>query len=82
MVSSIAIYCLHTVKWFQVLLSVEVLLYVILEHGSCVELCIKVNTHLGMRKGRLYVHQDVLRCAGHLVHSLGSDWLLAQEYLY
>ena len=60
---------------------VEFLLYLVLEFSSHVELCIKGNTDLGMRKGRLYAHQGVLQCAGGLVHSLGGDWLPALEWL-
>ena len=53
-----------------------------LECGSCVGLHVKVNTHLGMRKGRLYAHRGVPQYAGGLVHSLGGDWQPAYEGLY
>ena len=38
---------------------VEVLLYLVLECRSRIELRVKVNTNLSMRKGRLYAHRDI-----------------------
>ena len=60
---------------------VKVLLYIVLECSSRVELCVKVNKDLGMRERRLYAHQGVPLCAGGLVHFLGGDWLPTQEWL-
>ena len=60
------------------MISVEVLLYIVLECSLRVELCIKVNTDLSVKTGRLYVHRGIPQCTGVLVHSLGSNWLPTQ----
>ena len=46
-----------------------------------VELHVKVNSHLSIRKWRLYALRGVPPCAGGLVHSQCVDWLWAQELL-
>ena len=47
---------------------------------ACQIMC-QDESDLSMRKGRLYAHRGILWCAGVWVHSLGSDWLPAQEWL-
>ena len=47
----------------------------VLECSSRVELHMKGNTHLSIRKGRLYVHRGVPPCVGGLIHSQCVDWL-------
>ena len=49
----------------------------VLECSSCVELCVKVNCHLSIKKGRLYGHRGVPPWASGLVHSQCVDCWLA-----
>ena len=54
----------------------------VLECSSCVELRVKVNVDLSIRKGRLYAHRGVSQCASGLIHSQCGDWLWPQEWPY
>ena len=47
----------------------------VLKSSSRVELRMKANSHLSIRKGRLYAHRGIPPCAGGLLHSQCVDWL-------